>query len=77
MNKKMKIFAGIISLVTVIFVCVFFLIKFMWSWVVPDLFPGAVESGLVASEISWFTALKLALFMAILGGSIKFNNNKK
>ena len=77
MNKKMKIFAGIISLVTVIFVCVFFLIKFMWSWVVPDLFPGAVESGLVASEISWFTALKLALFMAILGGGIKFNNNKK
>ena len=76
MNKKMKIFAGIISLVAVIFVCVFFLIKFMWSWVIPDLFPGAVESGLVASEISWFTALKLALFMAILGGSIKFNNNK-
>ena len=79
MNKKTKLLAvvpGVIGLAAVIFVGVFFLIKFMWSWVMPDLFPGAVESGLIASEISWFTAFKLALFVAILKGIIVNKNDK-
>jgi hypothetical protein len=79
MNKKTKLLAvvpGVIGLAAVIFVGVFFLIKFMWSWVMPDLFPGAVESGLIASEISWFTAFKLALFVAILKGIIVSKNGK-
>ena len=45
-----------------------FIIKLMWAWTIPDLFPGAVEQGLVAETLSWFTAFKLALFVAILGG---------
>jgi hypothetical protein len=40
--------------------------KVLWAWTIPDLFPGAVEQGLVASDISWFTALKLAIFVALL-----------
>ena len=48
----------------------------MWSWVMPDLFPGAVESGLIASEISWFTAFKLALFTALLQG-VRYGKNSK
>ena len=79
MNKTTKLLAvipGVIGLVTIIFVGVFFLIKFMWAWVMPDLFPGAVESGLIASEISWFTAFKLALFVAFLQGIRASKNDK-
>ncbi|MEZ4812796.1 MAG: hypothetical protein R2883_04820 [Caldisericia bacterium] len=51
-----------------LFVVVILLLKLMWAWVIPDLFPGAVEQGLIAANISWFTALKVGLFTAILGG---------
>ncbi len=41
-------------------------IKGLWWWVVPDLFPGAVADGLVAREIGWWTAGKLAIVLGIL-----------
>jgi hypothetical protein len=44
------------------------LIKVLWSWTVPDLFPGAVAQGLVAKDIGWLTAFKLALFVAVVAG---------
>ncbi len=44
------------------------IMKLLWAWTVPDLFPGAVEQGLVAESISWYTALKLAIFVAAIGG---------
>ena len=50
------------------FVLVLFLVKVVWAWTVPDLFPGAVEQGLVAASISWYTALKVAIFAAVLAG---------
>ena len=45
---------------------VFLLIKLVWAWTIPDLFPGAVEQGLVAREISWYTSLKLAIFIGVV-----------
>ena len=72
MNDKSKIFAiipGIIALVIGFFTIAFFVIKLLWAWTIPDLFPGAVEQGLVAAEISWFTSFKLALFVSIIFGS--------
>ena len=53
----------------------FFVIKLLWAWTIPDLFPGAVEQGLVAAEISWFTSLKLALFLGIARG-VTISNSK-
>jgi len=50
------------------FVLVLFLVKVLWAWTVPDLFPGAVEQGLVAASISWLTALKVAILAAVLAG---------
>ncbi|MCY3765103.1 MAG: hypothetical protein OXH06_06705 [Gemmatimonadetes bacterium] len=47
-----------------------FLIKILWAWTIPDLFPGAVEKGLIAGEISWFASLKLALFLGILSAIV-------
>ena len=72
MNKS-KLFA-ILALALGIVALSFFLIKLVWAWTIPDLFPGAVEQGLIAKEISWFTSFKLALFLAVVGGAIKVNN---
>ena len=43
-----------------------FLLKIVWSWTFPDLFPRAVEQGLVAAEVSWYASFKLALFLGIM-----------
>ena len=42
--------------------------KFVWAWVVPDLFPGAVSQGLIAANLSWLAALKLAVLVGVLSG---------
>jgi len=44
------------------------LIKLLWARTIPDLFPGAVEQGLVAKSISWLTAFKVAIFVPLLAG---------
>tara|TARA_B100001964_G_C13707521_1_gene368813 strand:+ start:23 stop:262 length:240 start_codon:yes stop_codon:yes gene_type:complete len=77
MNKS-KLFAiipGIIALVIVVLAVMFLVIKLLWAWTIPDLFPGAVEQGLIASEISWLTSFKLALFLGILTSAFKVNNS--
>ena len=71
MNKAkllaiIPIFLGIIA-------AAFLIIKFLWAWTIPDLFPGAVEQGLVAAEISWLASFKLAIFFATLTGAAKVN----
>jgi hypothetical protein len=62
-----SIVAGV-SVACIAFVVVLFLIKALWAWTVPDLFPGAVEQGLVAKSISWLTAGKVAILIAVLSG---------
>ena len=57
---------GGLVVVLAVFVVALLLVKLMWGWTVPYLCPGAVEKGLVAGTISWFTALKLAIFVALL-----------
>ena len=44
------------------------LVKALWAWTIADLFPGAVEQGLVAASISWWTSAKVAIFIAVLSG---------
>jgi hypothetical protein len=60
--------AGLVTVVVGLFVLALLLVKVVWSWTIPDIFPGAVEQGLVARSISWFTALKIAILVAVLGG---------
>ena len=59
---------GMVALAAAAFVLVLLLVKVLWAWTVPDLFPGAVKLGLVAREISWMAALKVALFVGLLAG---------
>ena len=60
-----------------VFVLVLLLVKVLWAWTVPDIFPGAVEQGLVAARISWLTALKLAIVAAIVAGISGSSGKKK
>lgn len=59
---------GVLALIVGALLITLFLVKWLWAWTIPDLFPGAVEQGLIARTISWFTALKLAIFVAVLTG---------
>ena len=61
----------------VVFVLMVFLVKFMWAWTIPDLFPGAVEQGLVAGNIGWLTSIKVALMVAVLSAFAKGSGNGK
>ena len=70
MNKS-KVFGAVaagLTAASIAFVAVLFLVKALWAWTIPDLFPGAVEKGLVAETISWLTAFKIALCAAVLSG---------
>jgi len=71
-EKKVEegVTSGVTIFVTVLvtFVIAVVLFKFVWAWVVPDLFPGAVEEGLVAANLTWLASLKLAVLVAVLSG---------
>ncbi|MBI4655695.1 MAG: hypothetical protein HY746_02995 [Elusimicrobia bacterium] len=63
------LFLGIpaaILMVAGIFAVGILLIKLFWTWTIPELFPHAVAQGLVAAKISWWTALKLTVFVSLL-----------
>ena len=70
MEKKwlVAIVPGVLALILLAFIVTLFLVKILWAWTIPDLFPGAVEQGLIAKEISWYTSLKVAIFVAALAG---------
>ena len=74
-GKLLAIIPGILALIVGVFVITFLVIKWLWAWTIPDLFPGAVETGLIAKEISWFTSFKLAIFLTVITGIVKSNNN--
>ncbi len=59
---------GTAILVAVTFVISVVMFKFVWGWVVPDLFPGAVAQGLISTDLTWLATLKLAVLVAVLGG---------
>ena len=54
--------------VAIMFVISMIVLKFVWAWVVPDLFPGAVEEGLIAASLTWLASLKLAVLVGVLSG---------
>ena len=59
---------AILVAVGVTFVISVIVFKFVWAWVVPDLFPGAVAEGLISADLTWFATLKLAVLVAVLSG---------
>jgi hypothetical protein len=58
----------ILITVAILFVISSIVFRFVWGWVVPDLFPGAVAEGLIVEDLTWLTAFKLAVLVAALSG---------
>jgi hypothetical protein len=67
-EKGVTIAVTVVISVIVTFVISVIFFKFVWSWVVPDLFPGAVDDGLIAKDISWWATIKLAIFISLITG---------
>ena len=65
-----RIVPGTLILIAIVLVLGLFLAKVMWAWAVPDIFPEAVNQGLVAESISWFTSFKIAIALALFSGLI-------
>lgn len=68
--------AGMVGLLAALLVLALLVIKLLWAWTIPDLFPGAIESGHVAESLSWYVAFKLAVFVVILGGLAGFRRGR-
>ncbi|MCK4352025.1 hypothetical protein KAW65_01310 [candidate division WOR-3 bacterium] len=69
--KKSWLFAivpGALIFIVGAFVLALFLVKILWAWTIPDIFPGAVEQGLIVRSLSWFTTFKVAIFVAVFAG---------
>jgi hypothetical protein len=62
------IIPGLVVMILGVFMLALLLIKLVWPWTIPDLFPGAVNQGLIAREITWYTSFKLAVFVAVMAG---------
>ena len=77
-NKKIWLMVGVyVATILALVLFFLFLIKLLWAWTIPDLFPGAVASGLIAGNIGWLTAFKLSLFLGLLFGIAGVRNTKK
>ncbi|MFQ5942345.1 MAG: hypothetical protein ACE5JF_02205 [Anaerolineales bacterium] len=59
---------SILIAVAITFVISLIVFRFVWGWVVPDLFPGAVAEDLIVKDLTWGTAFKLAVLVAALSG---------
>jgi hypothetical protein len=67
-EEGVKVGTAIFVAVAVTFLISVVGFKFVWAWVVPDLFPGAVAQGLISADLTWFATLKLAVLVAVLNG---------
>lgn len=80
-SKVIGMIVGGVVQACVTFVIVVFLIKGLWGITVRDFLPGAVDWELVAREISWAAAAKLAVFVAVLsalfGGQYTMGSGRK
>lgn len=78
MNKTWWIaITGVLALIAVYAFIVLLLVKLLWAWTIPDIFPGAVSQGLITGSISWYTALKIAVFVAVLAGLAGVRRGRK
>lgn len=44
-----------------------FLVSIIWGWVIPDVFSGAVEQGLLPAHLSLWHAILLSILFSVLG----------
>ena len=67
---------GALFVMAVVLLLALLLVKLLWEWTVPELFPGAVKQGLIAAAISWYASFKLAIFIAVLAGVARLGRSR-
>ncbi|MGD8753729.1 MAG: hypothetical protein PVG14_20030 [Anaerolineales bacterium] len=65
-SNRINFAANILISAAVTLVIGTMLFKLLWSWTIPEIFPAAVEQGLILGDITWLAALKIAALVAIL-----------
>ncbi len=68
MDKKQccTMIPKILVFMAIAFITTLLLIKLLWDWIIPDLFPGLVAQGLLIGIMSWDTAFKMAILATII-----------
>jgi hypothetical protein len=66
-----RIFFRLLIFVAILFLVTLAVIKVPYEILVPELFPGAVEQGLMSSTISWGSTLLLAASLSALSALLK------
>jgi len=66
------VISGLVFVGALVFV-VLMAIQGYWEWLVPSLFPGAVEQGLVARTIPWRSGLAILLVLVLLAGLFRIS----
>lgn len=61
--------ANILVAALVAFVIGVVLVKLLWTWTIPDLFPAASAQGLISHDLTWLAAFKLVAIVAILNST--------
>jgi hypothetical protein len=70
----MKFINFLVALVA--FPVILILLKLLWVFTIPEVFPGAVEQGLIVSVLSWKAAFKVALFIFVVGLFIRVRKSQ-
>ena len=42
------------------------LVKLIWIFIVPSIFPGAVSKGFIVASLSWLTAIKIGIIVVLI-----------
>ena len=69
-EEGVTLWVQVLVSVAVMVVVATIVFKFVWAWVVPDLFPGAVAQGLISANLTWLAALKVGVLVALPSGSV-------
>jgi len=70
MGKKAGIVGAIVVGLVVCLAILLVVIKAVWGWVVPDIFAGAVQQGLIVGTLTYWQAFKIVVICGVLlGGS--------
>lgn len=58
---------GLLALAAILVVVSAFVTTLVWGWIVPQIFPSAVEQGALPSSLTLVQALKLSILFSFLG----------
>lgn len=68
---------GLLTLAAILVLISAFVTTLIWGWIVPTIFPSAVEMGALPASLTIVQALKLSIFFSILGLTSRSSSKTK